>query len=79
MLARCPAAARWELSNGGMYMGFGVGATVVGRRAGGLILDDVVAALLAVTACSGPGSADDPAPAATPSSSASIATTRCGD
>lgn len=41
------AAARWELSNGGMYMGFGVGATVVGRRAGGLILDDVVAGIAA--------------------------------
>lgn len=39
------AAARWELTNGGMYMGFGVGATVVGRRAGGLILDDVVAGI----------------------------------
>lgn len=37
------AAARWELSNGGMYMGFGVGATVIGRRAGGIIMDDVVA------------------------------------
>lgn len=41
------AAARWELTNGGMYMGFGVGATVVGRRAGGLILDDVVAGIAA--------------------------------
>lgn len=41
------AAARWELTNGGMYMGFGVGATVVGRRAGGLILDDVVAGIQA--------------------------------
>lgn len=41
------AAARWELSNGGMYMGFGVGATVVGRRAGGIIMDDVVAGIAA--------------------------------
>lgn len=41
------AAARWELTNGGTYMGFGVGATVVGRRAGGLILDDVVAGIAA--------------------------------
>ena len=41
------AASRWELTNGGMYMGFGVGATVVGRRAGGLILDDVVAGIAA--------------------------------
>ena len=41
------AAARWEMTNGGMYMGFGVGATVVGRRAGGLILDDVVAGIAA--------------------------------
>jgi hypothetical protein len=39
------AAARWELTNGGQYMGFGVGATVVGRRAGGIILDDVVAGI----------------------------------
>jgi len=41
------AASRWELTNGGMYMGFGVGATVVGRRAGGLILGDVVAGIAA--------------------------------
>ncbi len=41
------AAARWELTNGGMYMGFGVGATVVGRRAGGIIMDDVVAGIQA--------------------------------
>jgi len=41
------AAARWELTNGGQYMGFGVGATVVGRRAGGIILDDVVAGISA--------------------------------
>lgn len=41
------AAARWELTNNGMYMGFGVGATVVGRRAGGIIMDDVVAGIAA--------------------------------
>ncbi len=41
------AAARWETSQGGMYAGFGVGATVVGRRAQGLILDDVVAGISA--------------------------------
>lgn len=41
------AASRWELSNGGMYMGFGVGATVVGRRAGGVIIDDAVAGIAA--------------------------------
>lgn len=41
------AAARFELTNNGMYMGFGVGATVVGRRAGGIIMDDVVAGIAA--------------------------------
>lgn len=41
------AAARWETADGGIYMGFGVGATVVGRRAHGLILDDVVAGVAA--------------------------------
>lgn len=41
------AAARWELTNNAMYMGFGVGATVVGRRAGGIIMDDVVAGIAA--------------------------------
>lgn len=41
------AAARWETTKGGIYMGFGVGATVVGRRSGGLILDDVVAGISA--------------------------------
>lgn len=41
------AAARWETNQGGIYMGFGVGATVIGRRAHGLILDDVVAGVAA--------------------------------
>lgn len=41
------AAARWELNTGAAYMGFGVGATVVGRRAGGIIMDDVVAGIQA--------------------------------
>lgn len=41
------AADRWETTKGSMYLGFGVGATVVGRRAHGLILDDVVAGIAA--------------------------------
>ena len=41
------AAARWETNIESTYSGFGVGATVVGRRAHGLILDDVVAGISA--------------------------------
>lgn len=41
------ANARWETTRKGTYNGFGVGATVVGRRADGIIMDDVVAGMAA--------------------------------
>lgn len=36
------AADAWETTAGGLYLGFGVGSTVVGRRADALVLDDLL-------------------------------------
>jgi hypothetical protein len=36
------AADSWETNKGGIYLGFGVGATVVGRRADAVIIDDAL-------------------------------------